>query len=275
MRRFEECDGPPCSEDCTLGPWGPWGACARTCGLGVYRSRARALLGATFLGKACPPLVNTSLCEDVPSCTGGGEPRSPAHWRSPAVEGGSHLSTQITPTHPLARVPPVRRRGSSAAVRLGSCSGRVAESSLPPTLPHLHQDWARPSHIGTSVLAPVTGGKMRASSSSCAHDLICAGGISCPPMSNWQPWSACSDRCGAGQQARTRTLLIPGATPCPAGYELLPGSLPGAGDADAGGSARDVGSAETCARLCDARPACVSFEYSPSAKVRTATAPLP
>ena len=94
-------------------------------------------------------------------------------------------------------------------------------------------------------------------------------------MSTWQPWSACSDRCGAGQQARTRTLLIPRATPCPAGYELLPGSLPGEGDADAGGSARDVDSAETCARLCDARPACVSFEYSPNAKVRTATAPLP
>ena len=57
------CSQGPCPKHCTVNPWGAWGACSTTCGVGI-RSRSRTIYThPQFGGYTCPSLSSVGECQ--------------------------------------------------------------------------------------------------------------------------------------------------------------------------------------------------------------------
>jgi len=60
------CNTQSCPVDCVQGQWGPFSACAKSCGTGVTTKRRSTIVSANHGGKACGPTQVSSKCNTAP-----------------------------------------------------------------------------------------------------------------------------------------------------------------------------------------------------------------
>ena len=56
------CGTAMCPVDCTVGGFGPYGTCSKTCGGGIQRRTRIVGRQAAYGGKPCPPLTDSRVC---------------------------------------------------------------------------------------------------------------------------------------------------------------------------------------------------------------------
>ena len=145
----------------------------------------------------------------------------------------------------------------------------------------------------TSTFATATGNWEVHPETGCVQFKYCPPAASCgakvaPKNCLWSDWTweSCSATCGGGIQNGTRTVAQPAEYggsectgpststqrcntedcpgPCPEGYTLKPGDVPGWGTISGRHSAATV---EDCTAICDQNDRCCSVEWSPTEKL--------
>jgi hypothetical protein len=215
----EDCNTMECPVDCTVTLWSGWGDCSMSCGVGM-QTRARSVTEAVaFGGTECPTLSQSQQCNThgCPIDCRLSEWGMYGLCSTTCGVGSKERSRVVITEHQL---------GGQACAGLDE----TAECNEGPCPIHCTvSEWAAWGGCSTSC---GIGSKSRSRSVTTEAN---HGGVVCPELtdegecmvvqcpvhcvvSEWGDWSACSETCGSGAKAQTRTVSTPAAhngTVCP------------------------------------------------------------
>lgn len=206
--------------DCEVSDWDEWTICSAVCGPGERERRRTVIVQPSGEGEACPDLLDTEACEDVPCpvpcilgdwqawstcsepCGGGTQSRDREIVQSPAF-GADPCPGPLTQTR--------------------TCNNQLCAVDCEMS------EWSEWSECSRScgsgqqtrereILVPAVGSG--ASCGSTQENRSC-NLEPCPEdcqVGDWSEWSSCPSNC-QGDQVRTRPITSPqlsGGEPCPA-----------------------------------------------------------
>ena len=197
LESFESCTTGPCAIDCIVTSWGPFAACAGSCGTSVkVRSRA-VVASAQHGGKTCPSLSDVQPCTHPAPCP---VDCVVAAWRCPP--------TTLTQDNPLqaALLLDLKGRGEAATCSK-PCGGGIFSISCTRLVA------TAAAHGGKAC--PALEKAAACNSHQCKVDC---------KVTQWTPFSTCTKTCGAGLKMRSRVVVTSpraGGEACPSLQETV------------------------------------------------------
>jgi len=206
----EQCELSRCPVDCVARAWGTWSACSRSCGSGASSRSRTVSRNAADGGEKCPPLSQTQTCNATPcpvDCVASAwEP-----WGPCSGSCGTGVRTRkrrfgwlTKPSYGGKACPELTRTETCDA---GLCPVHCMVSSFSPWTDCSVTCGGGTQKRGRSVVqlsvnggtpCPLLAEQRDCSTSSCPKPCVVA---------SWQPWSDCSQTCGAGVRTRIREQL--------------------------------------------------------------------
>ncbi|XP_078312840.1 A disintegrin and metalloproteinase with thrombospondin motifs adt-1-like [Crassostrea virginica] len=207
-----------CPAGSSLTPWSAWGQCSVTCGPGGERTRSRGC-SKTPAGSCNFQQTQSEPCVGPPCPIDGAW----SDWSSWSPCSNSCGEGQETRTRTCTNPAPAHggKECPGEAKETRACIGCPAGSSLTPW-----SAWGQCSvTCGPGGERTRSRGCSKTPAGSCNFQQTqseqCVG-PPCPidgAWSDWSSWSPCSNRCGEGQETRTRTCTNPapahGGKECP------------------------------------------------------------
>ena len=198
------CATTPC---CTVGQWGAWGACSKTCGAAATKARSRAVTSAHWVAAQ----ASTAAALAAANATFGNTSAAAApHNATAAAAAAAAVAASLAACPPLA---------NSSGCGLPNCPANCSVSGWGAFSNCTASCGGGTRSRSRSVLVPQGGSGAACPALAEAQNCSMAPCVIDCQTSNWTAWSACSRMCGGGTQNRTRVVTVPAAnngTACPA-----------------------------------------------------------
>jgi hypothetical protein len=224
LKLEQACNTQSCPIDCQVTVFGAWSECSRSCGSGRSMRGRQVTSDRGYGGKSCPSLTEEEIC-NTQHCPLDCVMRRFTPWTrcTKSCGSGSQSRTRTVETAPTAGGKVCGADSEQRACNIQLCAVDC-EVSL----------WSNWTECSVSCGAGIRQ-KTRAVLSTEAN-----GGQVCPVLkqqqqcdagpcpvhcsvTDWEPWSACSQTCSGGSQSRSRSVIMHaahGGYTCPSLHEM-------------------------------------------------------
>lgn len=204
----QPCNLDPCPVDCVVSSWSPWSSCSEACGGGVQVRTRSVTQEAMYEGTACPPLEEQKSCNTNP-CPVDCEVSDWSPWTecSEACGGGVRARTRGVTQPAMYGGETCPDLGEEAACNLQPCPVDCEWTSWSPWLQCSTGCGGGTQGRARSIAQPAMYGGNECAGPS-IEDRAC-NEQPCPvpcEVSDWSPWTSCSEECGGGTRLRSRTV---------------------------------------------------------------------
>jgi len=220
------CKADGCPVDCVISPWGAWGACSATCGVGRQTRARTQLVAAAHGGKACPlTSVQSQLCHehDCQDCKV--SQWTPMYECSKTCGGGIQVYRRI-----IVKGAVMNGAACPGLLRQEACNTAACPVDCVVAPFGMWSKCTTACGGGSSKRTRTVVAEAQFGGRKCPHLAMTkqCNNHACPKpcqVAAWSKWSTkCSRSCGSGVIFRKRQVQVPpelGGKPCPALVDYL------------------------------------------------------